>query len=103
MKFLLGYNMKIVILWKGINLWSREHKFGEGESTGRIPGEGGWTNFWLGVVGALPHPPSKKNSGHLQQPCTLLRLYPLPLLKRRGISPVKHKHKHVLSVYCGVF
>ena len=63
MKFLLGYNMKIVILWKGINLWSREHKFGEGESTGRIPGEGGGQIFGWGWWGHSPIPPVRKTLG----------------------------------------
>ena len=36
---------------------------------------------------------------HLQKPCTLVRPYPSPLLNRRGIPPVKPKHKHVISCY----
>ena len=35
-------------------------------------------------------------------PCTLLHPYPLPLVKRRRIVPVKAKHKHVLSGCWGV-
>ena len=39
---------------------------------------------------------------HLKQPCTLLDPYPSSLLKRRGIRPVKLKHKHELTGYWGV-
>ena len=39
---------------------------------------------------------------HLQEPCTLMRLYPSPLLKKWGISPVEPKHKHILSDDRGV-
>ena len=64
MKFLVCYNMEIVIWWEGINLWwARGIKVWWEEGWWRR----GWIHFWLvGGGGGRPHPSSRENHGYLQ-------------------------------------
>ena len=61
MKFLLHYNMKIIIWWKGTNLWWRDKNLVRGVCWGGIFADGlGMTKLLAGGAESL-HPP---NPGH---------------------------------------
>ena len=59
----------------------------------------GWFFILVGALSPTFEITSCQHIGDIYNSLAHLRPYPSPLVKRKGILPVKHKHKHVVSCY----